>query len=61
VRLFPSLDRALIVRVLRNKKGNIQAAIDVLRTLIDDDDPTLSGDRRQEETTSVSTMLYITC
>jgi hypothetical protein len=48
VRLFPSLDRAIIVHVLRKQKGNIQAAIDVLDRLIDDDDPTSSGDRRQQ-------------
>ncbi len=56
MRLFPSLDRAIIVHVLRNKNGNIQAAIDVLKTLIDDDNPTSSGDRRQQVATPVSTM-----
>ncbi len=49
MRLFPSLEASLIARVLRNKNSNIQAAIDVLRTLIDDDDdPTSVGDRRQQ-------------
>jgi hypothetical protein len=42
------LDRDLIACVLRNKNGNVQAAIDVLRTLINNDDPTSSGDRRQQ-------------
>jgi hypothetical protein len=56
VRLFPTLDRAIIARVLRNKNGNIQAAIDVLRTLVDDDNPTSSGDRQQEQALPVSTM-----
>jgi hypothetical protein len=48
MRLFPSLDRDLIVRVLRKQKGNIQAAIDVLDMLIDDDDLTSVSDRRKE-------------